>query len=239
MGNGLSVVISAYKRRGIENSLVLAKSIEPHVDEIFVVVNDDEAADIRLQELSGIEYIFQRNLGMNIGAWSTGLSLCDERNVVLCLQDECTIVDPHFADHYRNLLCQPDTGMVGESLNPKWDHPWSSLKKSPVNYSLKTAGAAEISRVDFYLRCMEAWGISPGNTGAHLRALVWGFSPTVRRKLKQLPLGTNKEQCIAAEIGVCKYVENNLFLKVSQSAARPFSYIAHGEWDSSGWAKKQ
>lgn len=239
MENGLSVVISAYKQRGIENALDLARRIESHVDEIFVVVNDDEAVGANLQKLSGIEFIFQRNLGMNIGAWSTGLSLCDERNAVLCLQDECTIVNPQFADRYRSLLGEPDAGMVGESLNPKWDHPWSSLKQSPLNYSLKRAGAAEISRVDFYLRCMEAWRISPGNTGAHLRALVWGFSRNVRKNLRQLPLGADKEQCIAAEIGVCKYVENNLFLKVSQSAARPFSYIAHSEWDASGWAKKQ
>ena len=239
----LSAVISAYEPRGLARSMRLAQQINAHVDEVFVVVNSDGVESptepSREQSIGKSVFTVKRaNTGMNIGAWSHGLSLCHPENVVLCLQDECELQREDFAEAYLKRLTEPGVGMVGDSLNPKWNLPWENLYQSALNYQMGEYQGRPVTRVDYYLDCFRRWGINPGTTGRHLRALSWGFSVAARQSLSRLPLGRHKEECIAAEIGVCRHVEENLGLSVTQIDSTPFWYFAHVEWDPSGFSKK-
>jgi len=241
--NELSVVISAYKPRGIARALQLAQKIKMHVDQVFVVINCDgvekpiEPSRAQAHE-EPILTVERPNTGMNIGAWSHGVSLCSPKNAVLCLQDECELQREDFAEAYFKQLARPGVGMVGDSLNPKWNQPWEHLHKSGLNYPVEVYQGRTMPRVNYYLDCFRRWGIKAGNTGRHLRALSWGLSVAARDALTKLPLGRHKEECIAAEIGVCRYVEENLGLSVEQIDSMPFRYFSHVEWDPSGISKK-
>ena len=239
----LSVVISAYEPRGLARAMRLAHEINAHIDEVFVVVNSDgvdSPTDPSREQARGksIFMVKRPNTGMNIGAWSHGLSLCSPENAVLCLQDECELQREDFAEAYLQKLCQPGVGMIGDSLNPKWNLSWENLYQSALNYQVGEYQGRAVTRVDYYLDCFRRWGINPGTTGRHLRALSWGFSVAARQSLGGLPLGRHKEECIAAEIGVCKYLEENVGLHVHQISVEAFDFFTHVEWEKSGRAKK-
>ena len=233
----LSVVVSAYLPRGVEAATVLAFKLRAFVREVFLVINSDEAQrPVKLRE-EAVTIVVRPNVGMNIGAWAYGASLSNRKNHLLCLQDECSLHDSSFAQTYSDLLEDPTIGLVGESLNPKWDMTWAEISQSPLNYLV--SGPTPRKRVDMYLDQMGAWGIDPGQSGRHLRALVWGFNRTVVDEFAKIQLGVTKEQCIASEIAVSKLVQNNLGLKVLQSSQRPFRYFGHSEWENHGLSKKQ
>ena len=238
--NKLSVVIASYQARGIDLGQKLVQSLADHSDELVWVINSDEATAVTVrQDSPNVIAITRPNTGMNIGAWSEGLTHCDADAHVLCLQDECELNRLDFATRYKQLLSHDGVGMVGESLNPKWARSWQDIYASPLNYQVKISPSQQTTRVQYYLACMKSWGIQPGSSGSHLRALIWGFSAQARKSLSHLPIGLNKEQCIAAEIGTCKFIENNLGLKIIQSDDLPFQFFSHTEWDVSGMGKRR
>ena len=237
MTAGLSIVISAYEPRGTREALQLAGDLRPHVDQILVVINSDRLGDVACERLDGVDIVWRPNKGMNIGAWSIGLGMCDANNHVLCLQDECSLLDRDFRDAYIQLMNAHGIALVGETINHKWNYSWQDIAASSLNYPVTTDSISPLPRVDYYLQCLRAWGIEPGPTGRHLRSLVWGVSHKLREHLRSFPMGANKEQCIAAEIGVSRFVEMNLGGQVCQSAAEPFRYFAHPEWRRDGLSK--
>jgi len=238
MHSKLSTVISAYRSEGINRAFNLASEVKRVVGHVVIVINSDGNSEQEIHQSSGNCIVVQRpNSGMNIGAWAAGIKLCPEDSPVICLQDECRISDLNFATQYESLLNQRGVGMVGESFNPKWELTWDQLKTQPFNYPIQSADGQVVDRVTYYLTKMTGWYIDPGLTGTHLRSLVWGFSSDAKKALSGLPDGKNKEECIALEIGISKLIENNLGLKVLQSAKGHFRYISHREWRSDGYSK--
>ena len=238
MQSELSAVISAYRPEGIDRAFALAATLKSVVGQVVIVINSDQDSNQRIHEVSANCTVLKRpNSGMNIAAWTAGIKLCHEESFVICLQDECQILDLEFAYQYTSLLKQRGVGMVGESFNPKWELSWGEIKNQPFNYPIKLANGQVVDRVTYYLTKIIEWGIDPGDTGTHLRALVWGFSPEAKSALSRLPDGRNKEECIALEIGVSKLMRNSLDLEVVQSAEAHFRYISHLEWRSDGLSK--
>lgn len=237
MGKKISAVISCYLPRGHEKAIALALALKNLVSEVVLVINSDSVSDLKTEVYKDFLIAIRPNLGMNIGAWGCGLNLINPKHSAICLQDECEIVDKGFPAKYQSLFDDEKVGMVGESLNPKWDLRWQQLSESALNYRVHHPEHGEISRVDLYLRLMKTWGVTVGPTGRHLRALVWGFNANICQHLRELPCGRTKEECIAAEIAVSHLVQNNLGREVVQSGRRHFSYLSHPEWAPDGWAK--
>lgn len=237
MHSNFSVVISNYAARGSFGVETLLSQLEGLVDEIVVVVNDDDCKKVESFSRDGVFYIRRPNVGMNIGAWSEAIPHLKHEGVSLFLQDECYVVNKLFRKRYEEIFDNPLVGMAGESINPKWNWPWLSIAQSGLNYPIQIQGGGVISRVNFYLNCMNYWGIDPGANGAHLRALVWAFSSEMLNKLGGFPIGFNKEECIASEIAVSKIV-NQLGMTFVQSNDLPFTYFEHHEWSKDGVSKK-
>jgi hypothetical protein len=231
-----TAVISNYRPRGFEDAFRLAREVGGLVDEVLIVSNDDTCKQLVISEVSP-RVITRPNVGMNIGAWSAAIPYCDADSHIIFLQDECRVVNPGFVNRYRQLLSNDRIGMVGESLNLKWNRPWAQMENSPLNYAMKTDNGFE-TRVSFYLRCFRSWAVEPGSNGLHLRALVWGFNCDLLRKIQEFPIGKCKEECIASEIAVSKLI-NQQGLDFVQSHSTPFFFFQHAEWEANGWQKRQ
>ncbi len=236
MRNKLTAVISNYAPRGRQDLNRLISQIENLVDKVLIVINDDSCTESRFQN-DGHLTITRANLGMNIGAWSEAIQYCDSDSHVIFLQDECTLVDSDFVNAYTKKFADEKVGMIGESLNLKWNLPWEQIRESSLNYKLPFNNNTLCNRVDLYLSCFRAWGIRPGLNGLHLRSLVWAFSAKAIQAIKNFPCGLTKEECIAAEIGVCKLV-NQLGFEFIQSSEKPFAFFEHSEWEKHGFHKK-
>src|SRR5690606_31973330 len=89
-------------------------------------------------------------------------------------------------------------------------------------------GPAE--RVDSYLDFMRRNNIDPGETGRHLRSLIWFASRDTLEAIDGFPIGVNYGECIAAEIAVSRKVEA-LGGKVEQVAEEPFCFFRHLEFN--------
>jgi hypothetical protein len=234
----VGIVISHYEKRDKSVLKNLLSQFQQMKENLVVVINRDNVSKESSYYADGTIIVERPNLGMNIGGWSSAIKYCRKFDYVIFMQDECEIVDFAFLEHYSNLLNNDQIGMVGESINPKWVYSWEVLKLMSINYQLPSNTEKSITRIDLYHKCFDNWGIKHGNSGHHLRALVWGFKNDVLQKnIEQFPLGMSKEECIAAEIGVSKLVEQ-YGLRVIQSNERPFCFIRHKEWRQDGWSKK-
>lgn len=235
MDNNALIVVSHYAARSLTPLDSLLTQLKLITNNILVIINDDNVINDQFSIYSGVKCIRRKNIGMNIGAWWTGFSNFPNYEYYIFLQDECVILKNNFIDIYKSLLGNKQIGLIGESINFKWDKSWSDLSESPLNYKINN-NIFLISRVDFYLEMFRKWGINPGASGIHMRSLVWGISRLTLEKMGSFPLGSNKEECIAAEIAVSKKIES-LSLSVQQTSAKPFFYIKHIEWQSNGLNK--
>jgi hypothetical protein len=238
MVSPISAIISCYQPRGLRNAVRLAHQVQESVAEVIIVINVDQAPEVKHQRLDSFQVVTRPNVGMNIGAWSCGLAFTSLGNSVLFIQDECEVVDPNFTRRYQQLFANPTNGLVGESLNPKWELTWQDLKRSPLNYEIVDPICGVTDRVSYYLDRLKHWGIEAGVTGTHLRALVWGLNSNIREHVTSFPIGHTKEECIAAEIAVSKLVTHNLGKEVVQSGPQHFCCFTHPEWEKSGVHKK-
>jgi hypothetical protein len=218
--------------RELVNSLIGGKC------DIVVVINNDDANSIQHGIFCpDVMCIKRPNHGMNIGAWDCAFHEFPDYENYVFLQDECVIENFSFIDAYLARLSNMEIGMIGESINFKWNMAWDLISKSNLNYDVGVNSLGnKIARVEFYLYMMKKWGIDPGVTGRHLRALVWALRGEILLKLKGFPIGSWKEECIAAEIAVSKSVEQ-LGLRVEQVDASSFKYIQHSEWKRDGSSK--
>lgn len=228
----LFVIISHYAARDKAALQSLVRQIRAQGLLCAVAINDDLAEGVSEEVLFGVPAVRGPNRGMNLGAWQLGFHHFKGHEAYLFLQDECEIRSQDFAQHYVSLLADPTVGLAGESINLKWDRSWNDVAASPLNYPLFNAqGQPVIDRVSFYLACFKHWDIQPGTSARHLRSLVWGLRAETMNLIGGFPIGLNKEECIAAEIGVSKKVEST-GLRVVQSAENPFNYIGHREWSA-------
>ncbi|HEY9276692.1 MAG TPA: methyltransferase domain-containing protein [Methylotenera sp.] len=229
------VIISYYDERDIDDLLALIASIEAyepgHLIEITIVVNQREQ---RLIDVSSSKYktniLYRQNQGMNIGAWDYGWRQFKDVDSFIFLQDECRIIRDGWVHDYLKTLESPKVGLVGESINQRWNRSWSDLQgDSASNNSVNTEIKA---RAEAYLSFMQRNTISPGKDAKHLRSLIWAFKRSTLDTINGFPTGANYEECIASEIAVSKKVES-LGLEITQiDPQQPFSRIVHSEWSA-------
>jgi hypothetical protein len=236
MSNKICIVISHYLGRDNRDLINLINQLDFFKSNLIVSINDDNALSESYSNINGVNFVVRPNIGMNIGGWGAAIKYCQDYDKIIFMQDECIIKDFDFISQYSDLLDNIGAGIVGESINPKWNKSWDLLANSPLNYNVETLEGLTIPRVENYIQCLNKWGINPGKTGLHLRSLVWAFNTSFLSIINNFPIGLNKEECIAVEIGVNKLVEQNN-LKILQSATYPFRYIQHKEWKTDGWSK--
>lgn len=238
MADKFTAIISNYAPRGNLGVSNLINQLIDVVDRIIIVINDDSCAFLRKEISNEIIRITRPNTGMNIGAWSEAIEYVSDSDYTIFLQDECRLLCADFIDNYKNLLSQPNIGMIGESVNPKWDCEWLEISNSRLNYLINFPNGKSISRVSYYLECMKKWNINPGIRSTHLRSLVWAFNKKGLDAIDHFPIGLNKEECIAAEIAVSrKLIQKGLEFRQSDSSS--FTYFEHHEWQKDGFSKKQ
>ncbi len=208
-------------------------------EDILVVVNEDGRTQTQTQSSNGVLYITRENSGMNIGSWDAGFRAYPDYDCYVFLQDECVIEQHDFLQVYTQAFASDgQLGMLGESINPKWTADWLSLQRSGMNVFVPghEIDGNPAPRVDCYLHHMRRWGIEPGPVATHLRSLIWCFRGETITLLGGFPIGHNKGECIAAEIGVSRKVEE-LGYTFRQISEQPFSYIYHTEWRRDGRSK--
>ena len=233
------IVVSHYAARSTAPLERLLAQLKKHPQRVLVVINDDACAEPRVTETTALREVLVRpNVGMNIGAWDAAYRHAPEHSSYLFLQDECELLDDGFAEAYDEALRQPRQGLAGESINPKWDRPWEAIAASGLNYAVGRTPAGEARRrLDVYRDCWSRWNIAAGSSGRHLRSLTWAVRGAVMAEIGGFPIGHDKEECIAAEIGTSKLVEQH-GLRVTQVAPQPFRYIGHVEWLPDGSGKR-
>ena len=230
-------IISFYNKRPADNLLNLINQLKYFNVQIAIVVNDDNSENIYFEKKQNIFYLRRPNIGMNIGAWDAGYKYFDHYENYFFFQDECYVKKINFYEKYLQLISNKKNGIVGESINPKWDKPWDDIKGTDLNYMVDD-GEKKMTRLDFYFQQIKKWSINVGQTGKHLRALNFALRRDVLEKIDGFPIGDSKEECIAAEIGISRKVEEYGF-DIVQSDKKHFNYIGHKEWDKMGMVKKK
>lgn len=233
-------VVSFYAPRPVDDLLALMNSLKHQQKETIIVINSDQVnGEPEFQDLNGWSAIVTPNRGMNIGAWQQGFLARPNEDFYFFFQDECFVKQSGFfeacMDRFAN---EPRLGMLGESLNFKWNHRWEDMRRSNLNWqdTDHQINGVPIDRVDYYLITMARMGIDPGETGLHLRSLCWAFRGDALRAIGGFPIGHTKGECIAAEIGVSRQVLQHGY-QFDQLCATPFTYVGHREWKSDGSAK--
>lgn len=236
----LLTVVSHYAARESSSLQRLLRQLAGRASQVVISVNDDRVDRVHIEEVSPWACLLTRpNLGMNIGAWNDAHLAFPDFDYYLFLQDECYLKSENFEEAYLNEFLRSGAGMLGESLNRRWDFSWEEIATSPMNYVVRTEHEPRgVSRVAYYLECLKSWGIKPGESATHLRSLVWGFSKSCISSLGGFPIGETKEQCIAAEIGVSRAVVS-LGFSLKQVSEAPFVYFGHSEWREDGQSKIQ
>ena len=235
--NKFLITISHYNKRDKSILFDLTTKLKKQNSDLFIVINDDICQNETLGSFNNIKSLTRPNTGMNIGSWNA--SYLNNRNYdfYMFLQDECKIVDTSFLSNYIDELSKKDVGMTGESINMKWNKTWEEISKSSLNYLVgHDINHKPVYRIQYYLHLLKQWSIKSGETGKHLRSLIWAFNKKTLDKVSAFPIGTTKEECIASEIAVTKKVEQ-LGLKVTQINKKPFKYISHVEWKLDGSTK--
>lgn len=231
-------VVSYYAARTDRHLKALLGNLSDVAEQVLLVQNIDGRTETSLDEVSArFRVLSVPNRGMNIGAWNAAFRALPDYDHYVFLQDECALVDREYQDRYIAKLSTKGSGMTGESINPKWNAPWSHIIASPLNYKITDPIYGSIvDRVSFYLNCLNRWGIDPGPKATHLRALAWGFTNECLRMIDGFPVGGSKEECIAAEIAVSRNAVARGF-GVSQVGVMPFECFSHAEWRHDGWSK--
>lgn len=230
------VIVSFYDRRPLEPLVALLESMSKHpagIDhDMLLVVNS--TGEMRLPDVVAAKaqgVIYRPNSGMNIGAWDGGWRHARGRPFYLFLQDECFVSRDGWLSAYQQKL-EEVGGIVGESLNAGWNKPWPQLRDTVGSNMLPEhlVNGIPANRVDCYLDFMARNGIDPGETGAHLRSLVWALSGGLMERLGGFPIGANYGECIAAEIGVSRRIVD-LGSGITQLAVVHFYAVRHREWN--------
>lgn len=235
-----AIIISFYAPRPADDLHRLMTGLDAYKEHGTIVINSDQlSGDPQMHQLAGWQAIAAPNRGMNIGAWQQGFLARPDEDFYFFFQDECFIKQPGFFDAcLRRFADNPKLGMLGESLNLKWNHPWPTLRNSSLNWrdADHQIDGEPVPRVDYYLMALQRMGIAPGDSALHLRSLCWAFRGDALRAIGGFPVGGTKGECIAAEIGVSRKVLQHGYL-FDQLSPTPFTYIGHREWKADGSTK--
>jgi hypothetical protein len=235
-----AIIISFYAPRPANDLRQLMASLATYKDQSTIVINSDQLeGKPQLHSLAGWQAIAAPNRGMNIGAWQQGFLARPDENFYFFFQDECFIKQTGFFEAcLRRFEENSKLGMLGESLNLKWNHPWPAMRNSDMNWkdADHRIDGVHVPRVDYYLKGLERLGIAPGDSGLHLRSLCWAFRGDTLRAIGGFPIGVSKGECITAEIGVSRKVLQHGYL-FDQLCPTPFTYIGHREWKADGSGK--
>ena len=228
------VVISYYDARPLNNLLKLLQTIEFYDAglkfDICVVVNRESGRTIELPQFGVPVTILSRpNSGMNIGAWDYGWRENPGYDYYVFLQDECVILRHGWLEGLVERLMDPGVGLVGECINRRWAKCWAALTSNDRDDSLGQVSNLIAHRATVCLEFMAARGIPAGETGHHVRSLVWAFSREVLLQLGGFPIGGDYDECIAAEISVSRRIES-LGLSIQQAHRTPFFFVGHSQW---------
>jgi GT2 family glycosyltransferase len=231
------VVISYYDARPPANLLNLLRAIETRDAglkfDICIVVNRESGRNVDLPKLTASVRLLSRpNTGMNIGAWDYGWRENPDYDYYVFLQDECVILRDGWLQGLIDCVMDPSVGIVGECINRRWLKSWTELTWSgddDGSAATATAGNLIAKRARLALEFMAARGIPPGESGCHVRSLVWAISRETLRQLEGFPIGSDYEECIAAEISVSRRIES-FGLSVQQAYRTPFFFVGHSQW---------
>jgi len=230
----LLVVISYFNARPADHLYHLLDSLHSTPADIeydiCLVINEAHKQPPDIHS-GNIKYLHRReNTGMNIGAWDYGWRNHRDYGYYLFLQDECMITGSGWGRKFADRLASAETGLVGESINNRWNKSWDKLKtKRQASPDQHRHNKSEMGDAAFYMDFMGRHGIDPGPTGRHVRALVWALRGNTLDALDGFPIGTTYGECIAAEIAVSRKIEA-MGLKVVQLDSEPFSFVQHAEW---------
>lgn len=188
--------------------------------DVRVVVNRAVTRDLYLPERHRhIEVAYRENRGYNIGAWDHGWRVGSPAQFYLFLQEECSILRPNWLGAFVRRLRNPRIGVLGETIayhNTSW------------NDMLELGD--ELGSFQIYKNRLTEWGVPTGPTVSHLRSLVIGTRRDVLERINGFRSMESKEEAITAEIAITKEVEAQ-GLRAEQVALRPFSYVAHPQWE--------
>lgn len=216
--------------------------------DVIVVCNGSLSAKkcsfLKCEQLCS-EVFVRPNEGMNIGAWRYGFQACPGYRYYHFFQDESILISRQFLRVYEDFLARKDVGLVGDSLNLKWDRSWDELKGSPLNFKIlvdpgnyldrsardAVTSANAVDRVAYYRQKLKQWRCPEGRTAIHMRALNWSLSSAVLDSI-DFPIGFCKHECIASEIYVSRLLVSQ-GLKVVQPSKQSFFYVGHSEWMNS------
>jgi hypothetical protein len=232
------IIISYYSARSLTSLQTLLAKLWNFRAMITVVINGSQK-DPEILRRMGVRAIVRENEGMNIGAWNSGYSERCDASLYIFLQDECYLRQPDFIQVIEaKFLKSRSLGLLGESLNGKWCKPWAELKGGVLNAYEPDhfIDGKPAKRVDTYLHVMRSWGIAPGDSGAHLRSLMWAIPGKIMREIGGFPVGTNRGECIAAEIAVSRKIIE-MGYAIDQISTAPFSFFGHSEWRLDGLSK--
>lgn len=223
----MQVVVSHYSARSAQPLLRLIDRLLEVTNKICVVINEDWQGQFHTALPMAVTRITRPNLGMNLGGWQEAARQYPKQSL-LFLQDECLLERNDAISTYEAILSQPDGPvLIGETINPRWDRPWKDLEDDDQLGQRATR----------YREYLAQSGVSLAPKATHLRTLAIGISSRFNERFCNLPMGQNKEECIALEIGLsqCAITE---FGGLAQSNIRPFHYFSHVEWRSDGLGKK-
>ena len=170
--NNFLLVISHYNSRPKNLLKKLIESTENLKIDCLIVINDDHIKKNNLiKESANLFFLNRPNIGMNIGGWNDAFFTLPNYEYYVFIQDECVILNDNFVHFYKDLLNEKDIGMIGESMNPKWNESWEILLNSPLNSidNDHLENGLPMARVTFYLSMLKKWGINPSYIASHLR----------------------------------------------------------------------
>jgi len=188
--NNFLLVISHYNSRPKNLLKKLIKSTENLKIDRLIVINDDLVENNNFKkESTNLFFLNRPNIGMNIGGWNDAFFTLPNYEYYVFIQDECVILNDNFVHFYKDYLNEKDIGMIGESINPKWNSSWETLLNSPLNSvdNDHLENGLPVPRVAFYLSMLKKWKINPSNNASHLRSLIWGFKNNVLQQVKKDP----------------------------------------------------
>jgi GT2 family glycosyltransferase len=198
--------------------------------DVCVVVNQESGRPLNIPNLPfPVSELSRPNVGMNIGAWDHGWRKNPGYGFYIFLQDECVILRNEWLQAMVECLMDPSIGIVGECINHRWCKPWSELTRAGLSEPQDGTKSLTAQRAALCLQFMQTRNIPAGETGRHLRSLIWGFSGDVLGRLGGFPIGESYDECIAVEIAVNRQVEG-LGLAVRQANRMPLYHVGHTQW---------